>query len=115
MEDVTCSMDAYRECARHVWNTYFQQDAERDGDWDLRDHFNEVALTLFRALVLRRLGRAGFVVQPDQRCPRQVLPFLHVRVESSTEILVNRDLDSGYWDHPLTSGRMGDLQLRFLQ
>jgi hypothetical protein len=115
MDDVTALMDGYRECVRHVWNTHFQRDAERDTDWDLRDEFNAVAATLFRALVLRKLGRRESVVQPDQISPRQPLSFLRVEVEPSSSIMVNRVADGGYWDHPLTFVAKGDLDLRFLR
>ena len=115
MRDITPLMDAYRECMRHVWNTYFQADAARGMDWDLRDEFNLVALSLFRALVLRKIGHEDAEVQPDQWAPREPLLFLHLVVEPRAQIMINRDRDSGHWDHPLRSVETGDLDLRYLE
>jgi len=115
MGDVTPLMDAYRECVRHLWNTYFQREAEANQDWDHRDEFNAIAAQLFRALVLRKLGRESAEVRPDHWAPRKPLPFLQVVVEPRSEIMVNREIDGGYWDHPLTVIDQGDLELHFVQ
>jgi len=49
--DLDRAMREYRECYRHVWNTYFQP--RTDGWHD----FTEVQRALFEALVLTRVGR----------------------------------------------------------
>ena len=49
--DLDRAMREYRECCRHVWNTYFQP--RTDGWHD----FTEVQRALFEALVLTRVGR----------------------------------------------------------
>jgi hypothetical protein len=115
MEDVTERMNGYRECVRHLWNTHLRANAESSQDWDLRDEFNEVTARLFRMLVLRPLGREEWEFLPDHWAKRQPFPFLHVAVEPTSEILVNRELESGYWDHPLKVVDSRDLELRFLQ
>ena len=55
MNDVTPQMQSYRECVRHIWNSYFRTEAKARQDWDLRDRFCDAALILFRALVLHGL------------------------------------------------------------
>jgi hypothetical protein len=115
MEDVTALIDGYRECVRHVWNTRFWKDAEPQQDWDLRDEFNEIAARLFRALVLRKLGRDDRGVKPDHWAPREPLMFLRLEVDPRSEIMVNRVEETGYWDDPLRTVEKGQLDLRFLQ
>ncbi len=114
MEDVTPLMDTYRECVRHLWNSYFQRDALSGQDWDLRDEFNDISLALFRALVLRKIDREDFEVMPDHWAPRTPLPFLRLVIEYSSTILINREMDSGYWDHPLKVVAKGDLDLHYI-
>ena len=112
MDDVTSWMDEYRECVRHLWNTYFRRDAEPSQDWELRDEFNEAASILFRALVLRKLNRADIVVAPDHRANPEPLMFLRLKVDAPrSTIMVNRELTGGYWNDPLEEG---DLDLRFI-
>jgi len=115
MDDITPVMNAYRDCARHLWNTYFHQEAQANQDWDARDEFNVIAAHLFRSLVLGKIGHPEAEVRPDQWAPRLPLSFLHVVVESRSEIMINRETDGGYWDHPLTFVESGDLDLRFVQ
>jgi hypothetical protein len=115
MEDVTPLMNAYRECVPHLWNTHFQVHAEAENDWDLRDGFNEVAARLFRLIVLWPLHREEWEVAVDHWADRAPFPFLHVVVDRTSEIMINRELASGYWDDPLRVVEPEDLELRFLQ
>ena len=115
MEDVTPLMNEYRECVRHVWNTHVQVLAEAENDWDVRDGFNEVAARLFRLIVLRALCREEWEFAADHWADPKPFPFLHVVVERTCEIMVNREMTSGYWDDPVRVVEPEDLQLRFLQ
>src|SRR5262245_25527689 len=85
--DVTPLMDSYRECARHLWNCYFAKDAEPEQDWNLRDDFNNLALGLFRALVLRKLRREDAKILPDHVVPRQ--PLLFLKLEAPVGSLIH--------------------------
>ena len=115
MRDVTAAMDAYREAARHLWNVHLRMLAEPTQDWDVRDDFNEIAARLFRLIVLRPLGREGFDFSPDHWDSRGPFPFLHVTVKLTSEIFINRELRSGYWDFPLRAVNSGELELHFIQ
>jgi hypothetical protein len=42
------------------------------------------------------------------------MSFLHIELHPNGEILVNRELSSGYWDYPLTNVLKGELELAFL-
>jgi len=115
--DVTLLMDSYRECARHVWNCYFSKDAEPAQDWNLRDDFNNLALGLFRALVLRKLGRDDAKILPDHVIPPQPLLFLKLEAPVGSLIHVNRSTEatSGYWDDPVDRVELNAIDLRFVQ
>lgn len=102
MNDVTPLMQNYRECVRHVWNSYFRAEAEPRNDWDLRDRFCDAAVILFQALVLHGLVVDESQVLADYRADPQPLMFLRLQVESRSEIMVNRTGTSGYWDDPVT-------------
>ena len=115
MTDVTDLMLTYRECVRHIWNTYFRAEAEPQQDWDLRDKFYDAALILFEALVLRGLDVGDAKLLPDYSGNPPPMIFLRLEVDSSSEILVNRTGSSGYWDDPLTVVEPGDCDLRFIQ
>ena len=67
MEDVTLLMQTYRECVRHIWNTYFR--TVEDGDIV----FPDVEDALFSAMVM------------PQACVHDTIPRLHV-VPSATPI-----------------------------
>jgi hypothetical protein len=115
MIDVTDLMLNYRECVRHLWNTYFRREAQPQQDWDLRDEFYDAALVLFKALVLRGLDVGDVKLLPDYFADQAPIMFLRLEVDGSSEILVNRTGSSGYWDDPVTVVQQGDCDLRFIQ
>ena len=115
MLDVTPTMDAYREAVRHLWNVHLRAAAEPVKNWDIRDDFNEIAALLFRLIVLRPLGREDWEFPPDHWDTRGPFPFLRVTVTLTSEILINRELRSGYWDFPLRAVNRGELDLHFIQ
>lgn len=115
MHDVTALLDVYRECARHVWNAYFQAEAKATQDWDLRDRFLDVALLLFRSLVLAKVGREDIPLLPDYRGDQAPISVLRVVVELRSEVMVARSGAGGYWDDPVRTLEPGDCELRFIQ
>jgi hypothetical protein len=115
MNDVTGLMNDYRECVRHLWNTYCLKIIEED-DWDFRDRLNQIEVELFRNLVLYRLGREETVLKPAQWSPAEVLKFLQIEAENRSGILINREIaaSSGYWDDPVNFFWRNELDLRFI-
>jgi hypothetical protein len=114
MGDVTVVLDAYRECVRHVWNAYFGAAARATMDWNAVDDFGIASTHLFRALVLRKLGletRCSYSVDETRQEPPG---SLRIELDPCGEILINRERSSGYWDHPLTNVKKGELELAFL-
>jgi hypothetical protein len=122
MEDVTSYFTTYRECARHLWNTYFQPIAQAPGSldqsWNVRDRFDNIARALFSSLVLLPLGVDDAELAPANSA--EPMPLRGFRLVPSGEygapININRDLPrSGYWDHPLSVVRPTDVDLRLLR
>ncbi|HZH64912.1 MAG TPA: hypothetical protein VEY10_08460 [Flavisolibacter sp.] len=54
MTDITAIIFQYRECCRHLWNSYFLKLQWNEGFWDMQDYFNEVSQRLFQTTVLRQ-------------------------------------------------------------
>jgi hypothetical protein len=115
VNDVTARFDEYRECVRHLWNVHFRPDAELNNDWDLRDSFDRLAVELFRVLVLRKIGRMDAELAPDYFYPRVPLMFFRLEFPERTDIMINRGIDTGYWDDPLRMASSDDLDVRFVQ
>jgi hypothetical protein len=118
MRDITDLMQRHRECSRHVWNTYFWPQAEAEDDWDLRDRFEDINVKLFSSLVLWPLEREEKEPTPAYWQPLHPVPFIRVVPENlcsdSCPVLINREIDSGYWDHPITNVAASDIDMRFI-
>jgi hypothetical protein len=118
MEDVTNYFNEYRECVRHLWNTYFRSVAEQINEWDVRDEFDDIARALFASLVLHPLGVNATELTPASSAQPKALRAFRIvpRTEHGVPILINRDLPrSGYWDHPLDLVRPTDVELHLLR
>ena len=117
MVDVTDVFDAYRECARHLWNTYFRPLATSADEWDVRDEFDEVARALFNSLVLRKLGiRNSEIARSSDLTPKPLVCF-QVTSGGSIPISINREVGThhGYWDHPMRFFDPSDGDLLFVR
>ena len=108
MTELNLNMNRYRECARHVWNTYFR------GQSNSEDLFLNVEYELFYALVLAPSGLAG-----EHKSPFDVpLPFLRVVPNPSLRVLSVMIAPPGgpdsnvYWKE--VELEPGDLELRFI-
>jgi hypothetical protein len=93
MRDVTGLMNAYRECARHVWNVNF---SGRDNIGGSLDSFGRVRDILFNALVVDELfyeeKADGGDIPP---------PAIRVVPQPRTLILIkrlSRPGEASYWD-----------------
>jgi hypothetical protein len=118
MDDVTPLFSTYRECVRHLWNTYFRPIAEPTQDWDVRDEFDAISLSIFSSLVSQPLSASDHRLAPAWSADPAPLPCFRIvpAIEHGTPILINRDLPrSGYWDHPVSRVRPGDIELHLLR
>jgi hypothetical protein len=112
-EDISDAVATFREAARHLWNTAFYPNA----DWDDRDRFSVVCVTLFDAIVAAPFGIGGArlpqMCEPDP-APIQALQVIP-RTEPGIPIMINRStLRSGYWDDPVDRVGPSDVRLEFV-
>jgi hypothetical protein len=118
MDDVTQLFTTYRECVRHLWNTYFQPVAASASDWDIRDEFDAIARSIFSTLVLRPLDDFEHELSPASAERPVVLPGFRVVPipDSGVPILINRDMPRrGYWDHPVSRIRPAEVELHLIR
>ena len=99
---ITDRIEMFREAARHIWNIYFRARAEASQDWDLRDAYSAVYVSLFDAIV--RYGLPDGAPPIPHLCDPENKVLKHYRLVSDAELIpamINRDIPaSGYWDHP---------------
>ncbi len=118
MRDITDLMQKHRECSRHLWNTYFWPQAEAEDDWDLRDRFEDIHVKLLSALVLWPLEREDQEPTPAYWHPLKPVSFIRVvpsdLCANACPVLINREIASGYWDHPITEVAASDIDMRFI-
>src|SRR5689334_23183210 len=101
--DVTVLMHRYRECARHIWNTYFCSSLDRPGS---EDDYDQIRRSLFQALVVSHCRN-----EVQQALPVRIAPF------ESLPILVRRPSTDGnvYWNESVPATVDDDsLQLEFV-
>ena len=109
MTDVTEAMNAYRECARGLWNNFLR----RGADFDMADTFSVLSDRLFGELVLRPLGERGY----KKASVDDPYPFLRVMpVVDPVPIMINRPSQdrNKYWDEPVTKLGLKGLSLLFI-
>ena len=124
MKNVTPRLRSYRECARHLWNTYFLDPVAGSSDkWALRDQFDDVCAALFGALVVEPLGLApvadaASILSPSRTRDPRVQRWLRVvpNAPAGVPIMINRDplQSDGYWDHPLRRVTANEVDLRLV-
>jgi hypothetical protein len=118
MKDVTNQFKLYRECVRHLWNTYFESISKKERAWDIRDEFDEISRSIFSSLVLNPLGIFNCKISAASSAKPLALPNFQIvpNSESGAPILINRDLPrSGYWDHPISEVKPSDVELHLLR
>ena len=105
------SISQFRLASRELFNTYFRiADPYNDDDgWAFAERFSQVESVLFDQLVAVQvsvpLGSYG-AHQPDILVMLRGLDF--------APIMINREVDTGYWDHPIVEITK-DAQLSFVR
>jgi hypothetical protein len=91
------AMIQFRIASRELFNNFFRVSGSKSEAWLLAERFGSVEELLFEKLVTEPLSitnaRYG-----------QVNPSIQVKVRAGNRasILINREVNSGYWDYPLT-------------
>jgi hypothetical protein len=91
------SMNQFRIASRELFNHFFRvPDPYNSGGWELEERFRAVQAVLFQELVLEPSALPHAVYGLPQ-------PTIRVRLRHGTfaPIMLNRAVDSGYWDLPL--------------
>ena len=109
MENITDIFQNYRECARHIRNTYYVPNDF--GDENFSEDFDELSIVLFKHLVLGEFGinrdSINWLAEPATMF--QVVPS-----GEACPIMINRQEQSDYWDHPVTEIKKDDLEMVFI-
>jgi hypothetical protein len=120
MEDVTSLLTRYRECVRHVWNTYYEplQDPEAVSTfWALEDE-------LFQFLVVWQLGRPTDQERvtgqmpfgtPDMGFGSAFIPYLRIVPQDRIiEMLVQDEIASNAFASTAVRFQTDQIDLRFI-
>jgi hypothetical protein len=95
--EINSLVHQFRLASRELFNVYFHiNDPYRNDGWAAAERFSEVETVLFEKLVLEpgQLSRVKYgALHPEI----QVV----LRGSDHAPIMLNRDVDSGYWDHPV--------------
>ena len=109
MKKVTKIFQRYKECARHLRNTYYIPNSEHD--WDTLEDFDEVKVLIFKHMVLNEL------LEKYDDFEWFGKPFTNFEVVPSSDIcpiMINREKQSGYWDHPIEKIGQADFKMAFI-
>jgi hypothetical protein len=97
-------VNKFRIASRELFNNYFLEHLQVNDDVEFDEHFSFVEEHLFRALVTLRAG----IPDVTYGC---VQPSIVVSANSQNvcgiPIMLNRDIDSGYWDHDIDTAMPG--------
>ena len=114
------AMKRFRLASRELFNNYFYVDGPKDNTnpiWQLRECFSPVENELFNSLI----AAYGPEFSYTEATPFRLMPYRalqpSIRVELTGEfapIMINREVKSGYWDHPLKEAR-NEAVLLFLE
>jgi hypothetical protein len=92
-------MNEFRLASRELFNQFFRVPdpyGNSEQAWLKEERFSDVQALLFQKLVAESASLA--VAQyGDPQCSILVVPY-H---DSPVPIMLNRDIDSGYWDYPM--------------
>ncbi|MCK5267814.1 MAG: hypothetical protein KAR07_06590 [Spirochaetes bacterium] len=92
--DIQNQMITYRLATREIRNKYFSPKNWDYPEWDVIELYNDVKKELFRSLVLNPLSLKESSEGKENENIEVVVasPF--------APIMINREIKSGYWDHP---------------
>jgi hypothetical protein len=97
------ALNQFRLASRELFNHYFRASAADDDAWLLVERFREIEEVLFQKLVTEPAALAGVRYGDPQS---DIVVSLRNGMDAAP-IMLNRDVDSGYWDHPLSQVTQG--------
>ncbi len=103
-------MNRFRVASREIFNHYFRVlDPYNNDGWLLDERFGQVEAVLFEQLVTQPAKLPSVALGIHQPSIRVAL-----RHGKFASIMINREIDSGYWDFPINEVTE-DAQLSFLR
>lgn len=98
-KDINTQMESFRLASRELFNNYFLPICRTNDvvSWDLTEGYSRIRSLLFRALVTTQVETALEEYGDVQKKLRVVLR----EGIDQAPALINRDISSGYWDHPI--------------
>ena len=117
MIDITERLNKYRECVRHLWNTYyFEPWMQEENIHDRADEFEHICAMIFSSMILNPLGAYDYKKSKPYRPPQDPLDCLVViPLNPGVPIFINREIkQSGYWDHSINFLKPDDVSLIFI-
>lgn len=91
-------VNEFRLVSRELFNNHFLEEILASEDWDFHEQFTLIEEQLFFALVTMRseISKITYgLPQPD------ILVSSRFEKVCGIPIMLNREIDSGYWDHPV--------------
>jgi len=90
-------MNQFRIASREIFNHYFHvPDSYNKDGWLFEERFSEIQNILFQKLVIEPAS----LLNIKYGLPQSGI-LVELRNGESAPIMLNRDVDSGYWDYPL--------------
>ncbi|MDP5238750.1 hypothetical protein Q9Q94_04375 [Uliginosibacterium sp. 31-16] len=90
-------INKFRLASRELFNNYFLEEFLADEDWDFYEQFTTIEESLFQALVTAQSGIEEIIYG----FPQPAIQVVARQGSSGMPIMLNREIDSGYWDHPI--------------
>ena len=91
-------LNKFRLASRELFNNYFLEEFIVNEDWDFYEHFTLIEEHLFLALVTTK----SRILEVTYGLPQPEI-LVKPKPESvcGVPIMLNREIDSGYWDYPV--------------
>lgn len=104
------SMNCFRVASRELFNQFFRiADPHNNDAWLLEERFSQVEAELFEQLVA-----AAHSMKSERYGAHQPGIRVALRHGEFAPIMINREVDTGYWDYPLHQVTR-DAQLSFVR
>jgi hypothetical protein len=109
----------WRSVCRSLWNeTYMTIIIEQGGSTELEEEFCRIEQILFDSIVLGQMDtnseKSEKLDSHMNSNPSVLERFLIVPRGNTMSVMINRELTSGYWDHPITELRKGEAVIGFV-
>ena len=89
-------LNKFRIGSRELFNNYFRiSDPYQNNGWEMEERFSDIEEVFFQKLVCEPMSLDCVTYGYNQ--PKI---FVKIRLGESSQIMINRDIDSGYWDYP---------------